>query len=82
MKHKYDQELNSHQEDIANFNADKKRILSSTEEASLEAVQGEFLLQFAFSKCSIMARLTKNLFYHQVFVLFFPFNSVIERATE
>ncbi|KAG1669224.1 Rho-associated protein kinase 2 [Nymphon striatum] len=39
IKNKYEQELKSHQEDVANFNADKKKILSSTEEASLEAVQ-------------------------------------------
>ena len=38
---KYDQEVICHKETIAKFNADKKHILLSTEEANLEAIKGE-----------------------------------------
>ncbi|XP_076341075.1 rho-associated protein kinase 2-like [Tachypleus tridentatus] len=39
LNNKYDQEVAAHQEDIANFTADKKRLLSSTEGANMEALQ-------------------------------------------
>ncbi|XP_013777365.1 rho-associated protein kinase 2-like isoform X2 [Limulus polyphemus] len=39
LQNKYEQEAATHQEDIANFTADKKRLLSSTEEANMEAIQ-------------------------------------------
>lgn len=39
LQNKFDQEAAAHQEDIAALTADKKRILSSTEEANLEAMQ-------------------------------------------
>ena len=37
---KYDQEVMGHKETVAKFNADKKHILMSTEEANLEAMKG------------------------------------------
>ena len=37
---KHEQEVLAHKEAIAKFNADKKHILMSTEEANLEAMQG------------------------------------------
>ena len=42
---KQEQEVLAHKETIAKFNADKKHILMSTEEANLEAMQGETVLQ-------------------------------------
>ncbi|XP_022252479.1 rho-associated protein kinase 2-like isoform X2 [Limulus polyphemus] len=39
LQNKYDQEAAAHQEDIVNFTADKKRLLSSTEGANMEALQ-------------------------------------------
>ncbi len=38
---KYDQEVMGHKETVAKFNADKKHILMSTEEANLEAMKGK-----------------------------------------
>ena len=40
VRMKYDQEALAHKETIARFNADKKNILHSTEEANLEALKG------------------------------------------
>lgn len=37
---KYDQEMLAHKETVAKFNADKKNILMSTEEANMEAIKG------------------------------------------
>ena len=40
MRMKYDQEVLAHKETVARFNADKKNILHSTEEANMEALKG------------------------------------------
>ena len=37
---KFDQEVLAHKETVAKFNADKKNILMSTEEANMEAIKG------------------------------------------
>lgn len=39
FKNKYEQEVAAHQEDIAALTADKKKLLSTTEEANMEAIQ-------------------------------------------
>ena len=43
MQMKLDQEVIAHKETVAKFNADKKHILMSTEEANLEAMKGRFI---------------------------------------
>ena len=48
-KMKYDQEVLAHKETIAKFNADKKHILMSTEEANMEAIKGTWI-QTCFPK--------------------------------
>ena len=40
---KHEQEVLAHKETVARFNADKKHILMSTEEANLEAIRGRHL---------------------------------------
>ena len=40
LQMKLDQEVIGHKETVAKFNADKKHILMSTEEANLEAMKG------------------------------------------
>ena len=40
LQMKLDQEVIAHKETVAKFNADKKHILMSTEEANLEAMKG------------------------------------------
>ena len=40
LQMKLDQEIIAHKETVAKFNADKKHILMSTEEANLEAMKG------------------------------------------
>ena len=42
LQMKLDQEVIAHKETVAKFNADKKHILMSTEEANLEAMKGLF----------------------------------------
>lgn len=39
-KSKWEQEVQSHKDTVARFNADKKHILMSSEEANMEAVKG------------------------------------------
>ena len=41
MKQKFDKELQTHKETVNKFNADKKHILMSSEEANLEAIKGK-----------------------------------------
>lgn len=43
LQMKLDQELTAHKETVAKFNADKKHILMSTEEANLEAMKGNLV---------------------------------------
>ncbi|KAI0232790.1 hypothetical protein LSAT2_016895 [Lamellibrachia satsuma] len=45
VRMKYDQEALAHKETIARFNADKKNILHSTEEANLEALKANFVVR-------------------------------------
>ena len=43
LQMKLDQEVIAHKETVAKFNADKKHILMSTEEANLEAMKGWYI---------------------------------------
>ncbi len=41
LQNKFEQEAAAHREDVDTLTADKKRILSSTEEAKFEQIQGK-----------------------------------------
>ena len=46
---KYDQEVKTHMDTVAKFNADKHNILLSSEEASIEATRGKIIFPVRMS---------------------------------